>query len=720
MSSHPRSVVSTLKNFGLETGLFARHLLVWLCEAFLLIGLARWIPGLRVTAFSDALIVTLTLATVNAFVMPTLFRFAVRLRAFLFPLISFFLNGSTLVLMDQFLPHWHVDGWFVSGIIAAILTGVATIIGSMLAINDESWWQRFALGPMRARYQRDDGEMIDTPGFVFLEIDGLAEPVLRDAIEGGYVPTIASWLKAGTHRLDQWECDLSSQTSGSQAGILLGNNADVPGFRWYDKELGRVIVSNHLADTALLQRRLSRGNGLLVDDGASRGNLFSGDAPDSLFTFSTIGDRASRGTTQYWFFYANFYNMARTMALFFADVVKEWIANLWQKVRNERPRVRRGGLYPLARASTTSLLRELSTFTVAGDMLRGVPAIYTTYLAYDEVAHHSGIARGDTFRVLKAVDRDIGRLANLAKDAGRPYHLIVLSDHGQSQGETFRQRYGQTLQQLVEQAIAQGIGTHAQDQVSGSISSDEGWQTLSALLTELLGTEGVTRPMLRRALGRRITDEGVDLPAMSREERKQMQEATRAAVGDVVVLGSGSLGLISFTNWSHQVTLEDLEDTYPMLVPTLVEHPGIGFVVMKTQEHGPIVLGKAGIYVLNDDRIAGENPLADYGPHAAQHIRRAQTFANAPDIYVNSRVDPETGEIPAFEELVGSHGGLGGTQTQPFLLHPVVLDPGPERIVGAEALYAVFKRWIAEQSGPARDHSPIRAIASHATGERER
>ena len=104
----------------------------------------------------------------------------------------------------------------------------------------------------------------------------------------------------------------------------------------------------------------------------------------------------------------------------------------------------------MIRAATTSLLRELSTFTVAGDLMRGVPAIYTTYIAYDEVAHHSGVARGDALRVLRDIDRDIGRLQRVAANAPRPYHLVVLSDHGQSQGATFRQRYGKTLRDIVE------------------------------------------------------------------------------------------------------------------------------------------------------------------------------------------------------------------------------------------------------------------------------
>src|SRR5699024_418411 len=116
---------------------------------------------------------------------------------------------------------------------------------------------------------------IDGHGFAFLEIDGLAEPVLRDAMERGYTPHLRAWIERGTHTLSGWDCDLSSQTSASQAGILLGTNRDVPAFRWYDKTLGRVVVSNRPRDAAMLEDLLSDDEGLLIDDGASRGNLFS-------------------------------------------------------------------------------------------------------------------------------------------------------------------------------------------------------------------------------------------------------------------------------------------------------------------------------------------------------------------------------------------------------------------------------------------------------------
>ena len=128
----------------------------------------------------------------------------------------------------------------------------------------------------------------DAPGILFLEIDGLALPVLQRAMRDGNAPNMARWLESGSHHLAEWETDLSSQTGASQAGILLGNNDDIPAFRWADKDTGRVIACSSPGDCADMERRLSTGGGLLTDDGASRGNLFSGDADAVILTVSRM------------------------------------------------------------------------------------------------------------------------------------------------------------------------------------------------------------------------------------------------------------------------------------------------------------------------------------------------------------------------------------------------------------------------------------------------
>ena len=127
----------------------------------------------------------------------------------------------------------------------------------------------------------------DVPGIVYLEIDGLALPVLRRAMRDGNAPNMARWARE-THGLAEWETDLSSQTGASQAGILLGSNEDISAFRWVEKETATMMTCSAPPDCAEIERRLGTGIGLLVDGGASRGNLLSGEADDVILTVSRM------------------------------------------------------------------------------------------------------------------------------------------------------------------------------------------------------------------------------------------------------------------------------------------------------------------------------------------------------------------------------------------------------------------------------------------------
>ena len=93
----------------------------------------------------------------------------------------------------------------------------------------------------------------------------------------------------------QWETDWSSQTGACQAGLLHGDNDDMPAFRWWEKDRGRAIVTNHPRDAAEIEHRHSNGRGLLHEDGASRANIVSGDAVHTLLTMSTVLDRKRPG-----------------------------------------------------------------------------------------------------------------------------------------------------------------------------------------------------------------------------------------------------------------------------------------------------------------------------------------------------------------------------------------------------------------------------------------
>ncbi|HEU5142520.1 MAG TPA: alkaline phosphatase family protein, partial [Solirubrobacterales bacterium] len=527
----------------------------------------------------------------------------------------------------------------------------------------------------------------DVPGLLFLEIDGLAHDVVLRAMRDGNAPTMARWLRDGSHRLARWETDWSSQTGACQAGLLHGDNDDMPAFRWWEKDRNAAIVTNHPRDAEELERRHSNGRGLLHADGASRANILSGDAPHSMLTMSTALRRRRPIGRDYAAYFARPSAVARTLVLVLAEVVRERRAARAQVRDDVRPRIARSRSYAFVRAWGTIVQRDLQVAAVVGDILAGRPAIYTTFLAYDEVAHHSGVERHDALAVLRDLDRQIARIVAACPEAPRPYRLVVLSDHGQSQGETFRDRYGETLEDVVRSAC------EPESVIAVEGGDDDALAYLSAGLTEVARDDTAAGRTVRIATRDRRADGVV---ALDPGARRDIEETRGDGVPELSVMASGCLGLISFPREPGRVTLERIEALYPRLMPALVDHPGIGFAMVRSERFGAMAIGKAGTAFLDEGRIEGADPLAPFGANAADHLRRTDGFPHCADLMVNSTFWPQFGEVAAFEELVGSHGGMGGTQSFPFVLHPSELAWPEEEVVGAERVHRIFCGWLAE------------------------
>ncbi|HTW97890.1 MAG TPA: alkaline phosphatase family protein, partial [Acidimicrobiales bacterium] len=520
----------------------------------------------------------------------------------------------------------------------------------------------------------------DAPGIIFLEIDGLALPVLQRAMRDGNVPEMARWLSEGTHRLTEWEPDLSSQTGASQAGILLGSNENIPAFRWVEKETGKIVACSSPADCATIEQRLATGNGLLRDDGASRGNLFSGEAEAAILTVSRISAERE-ANPGYRAFLANGFNITRLLVLFIWEVILERVAAVQQKRRDVLPRGRRTVRYAFLRAGLCVAVRDLIVFGVLTDMMRGRPVVYATFSSYDEVAHHSGLERADTLEALRKLDKQFARIERARRFAPRPYKLVVLSDHGQTQGATFKQRNGYDLAELVQRSLERG--KVARPRADG----DESDLAFGYAVHEATGAS----------------------PASAAAERQASAEPSSSETGDgahreAIVLGSGNLGLVYLMEERGRLTLEEIEERHPRLLPALRTHPHIGFILVRSAEQGPVVLGPSGAHYLLEGRIDGEDPLAAFSATAPAHLRRTDGFEHVADLMIGSFYDAQLDQGCAFEELISFHGGLGGPQTQPFLFSPVELPLPEEPIIGAEHVHAVLTGWrrlLDEQDTPA-------------------
>ena len=347
----------------------------------------------------------------------------------------------------------------------------------------------------------------------------------------------------------------------------------------------------------------------------------------------------------------------------------------------------RGLKYAGMRAGSNVILRDVNVSLIIEEMYRGANVIYADFTDYDELAHHCGPERIESFSALDGVDAAIGTIARAAEDAPRPYKFIILSDHGQSLGATFKQRYGQSLGDVVRDLMS-GRATLIETKVKG-----EGSTFVNSFLSEVTRSSGIGPAVARVALAGQTTDGVVNLD--------EEEIPPPADPSTIAVVGSGNLGLVWFTGHDHRLTIEELEELHPKLVGTLAAHPGVGLLLVRSTTRGATVLGPRGIRYLDEDKVEGEDPTEQFGPHTIMSLKREDAMEHAPDLLLLSQYDPVMGEVAAFEELIGSHGGLGGFQTQPFILHPTEWTLDEQIPLGAPAIYRNIRRWLEVDRHPA-------------------
>ena len=522
-------------------------------------------------------------------------------------------------------------------------------------------------------------------GMLVIQIDGLSAPLLNWMVLAGNLPNLGGWIRDGNHSMLSWHTGVPATTPASQAGILHGGSRHIPAFRWYEKETGRVMVTNRGRDAAEIEARMSTGRGLLADGGVSISNNWSGDADkcELVFSRAALPNSRSRGYVR---FFSSPQGAARGLVLCIAEMIKELHQARRQRVRHLVPRVKRGGGYIFLRAITNVLLRDLNVSLITDELVRGTPVIYCDFVDYDEVAHHAGPTRAESLQTLEGLDRVLGALQRIIDILPHSYEIVVLSDHGQSQGSTFLQRYGRTLAEVVDDLV------DTTKEPVQAVGKSEGWGPVNAFLTELTMRRSVAGSVTRRAL--HVKRGEVELGPKDCEPPVAPDE-------QMVVTASGNLALIYLATTPGRVPLEEIELLHPKLIPGLATHPGIGFVVVDSLAEGPVAIGAAGVHVLRSGRVEGEDPLTRYGELAAASLLRQAEMPHNGDLVVVSRLDDYTDEVAAFEELVGCHGGIGGWQTEAVLVHPsrwVLHEP----LVGSDAVHATLIGWL-EKLGQRKD-----------------
>lgn len=656
----------------------------------------------------NAIPITIGVIIANIILWPILRKFLMKFIIVTFGVGALIINSLIFYLVSYIVTGFLIGG-YESFMIPLLMAIASTLITNIANIDYyDTYTKKIAEYVTREKTYKNKFS-----GLIMLEIDGLSIDVLKEAMEKNMMPTVKKLLENGTHTLKKWETDLSSQTGASQAGILHGNNKDIVAYRWVEKENNnKIMISGKSAHAPIIEERISNGNGLLADKGASITNMFTGDSYDPILTssrFKVFNNSYSKSTDVV---FLEAYTFQRVFILFLWEILVELKSQIIHKVKNIQPRMRRTIIYATIRAGANVLLREVATEILIGHIFKGeMNEAYASYVGYDEVAHHSGVRDNDVWKVLKQIDLQFDRILKAEKSSKRDYEFVILSDHGQGNGLTFKQRYGLTLANYVRRLLPEDMKIYNKTQIISDhfrdayIPENKQFGTIMDKVDDIKITDFFSQKIddLKDKIPDFINIERVeefrkkysnDLDYINKYESRE-QTTKKAKDSELIVLGSGNLGLIYLTQWKKRLNYEEIVMLFPNLIPGLVKHSGIGFILVESYTNGPMVIGSEGIYYLDSDKIEGKNPLEDFGKNAAMHLKRHNTFKHMPDILVNSFYDPETEEICAFEELIGSHGGLGGSQTRPFIIYPSKWeDPG--ELIGAESIYDFLKKEINE------------------------
>jgi uncharacterized membrane protein YvlD (DUF360 family) len=669
----------------------ARFLFLWLVDAVSLLLTALILPGVAfvggasfLDSLQEALAAAFLLSIVNLLIRPLILLLARPLGFIFVFLIGFLVNALALMVTSWLLPSFQISGWLPAIVGGLVFAAINTIITGILEVNEEG---SFYQGRIERLAKRHSFTHIDPDkrGLVMMEIDGLSYHHLQKALADGIMPTLQQMMDEEGYVLSKADCGIPSQTSACQAGILFGDNSDIPAFRWYDKDKQKLYVSGN--DATELNGRYAHGQGLLRN-GSSINNMLNGDAEKSLLTMAGLFDADSeerkRRAEDIYLLMLNPYFLTSTLVLFFVDVVREIWQGRQQKRKDVQPRLNRlAHGYPFVRAATTVFMRDIAANLTILDIIRGAPSIYVTWPGYDEVAHHSGPWTSDAFKTLATYDHIIARVRKTIKEkAPRPYDLILLSDHGQSFGATFKQRYDVSLKEFIEQQLPQGTT------VAQSMGGDTGLTSLTAASGEL---ENIQQTGVGGAGGRLLAKRGQKvLESSSKRLEETAGDPGHDQPAQVTAYGSGNLAQVYFDLYPRKIKISELNVAYPGMVEALVQHEGIGIVCGYADDETPVVLGKQGIRNLHTGEVSGTDPLRLYAPADPQayghtdidtrvwQVRRVMDFPHAGDLMVISMVYSD-GTVAALEELIGNHGGLGGEQTDAFLFHPPDMAFSPTR-----------------------------------------
>jgi uncharacterized membrane protein YvlD (DUF360 family) len=659
----------------------------------------HWWAGVFVLAavFSVALLV----------MRPILLLLTLPLNTLTLGLPTLFFNG-VILYFSAMVPRSLVITSFGEALLGAlIITAFSATVTGWLGVDEAYPFYQSLIFRIGRRF----GPRVERKplrGLLILQVDGLSRASLRRALAKGRMPSVSSMMAKQTHKLWSWHCGIPSNTPAVQAGFFYGDRGNVPGYRWFDRQEQRMRVVSQPDDLRRLERMVAVGNRPLLEGGSCINTFMSGGAAKRLMTVSALGESAStrqageRADFNLFFLSPN--ALTKAVLAFVWDYVAGLAFAVAGRFDQDRPRLRFTARRFGQRALANAFLRELSFFWLKQDMVRGVPVIYSNFVGYDEVAHHSGPDTVEAQLTLSAFDRKLRILGRRARrESPIRYDIMLLSDHGQTPSIPFRILYGNTLEETLGEMMSDRDGP-------GTVVRRAWSPDTSYTLSLLAGMEEIDE----RQLG-----------WLARRSRRTVASIARRTPGSdrpgpaqAIVCVSGSLAHIYFTGHREPLSLEDVIAQYPGLVEKLARHPGIGFVAARRRFGDAVAICEDGIRnLVTGQRGEGNDPLAPYARRElwAGELNRLLGYPDSGDLVVNGAWLSDRGKIVVMEEQASSHGGLGGRQTEPFVVLPAAWEVSRKDLESPEALHRLVSR---ELEGYRQGGMPGHGSGRHGKGSR--
>ena len=215
-------------------------------------AIAWLLPGLTVDNLGEVVLAVLLMALFGAVLRPPLRRLALLLGWAGIFFIAVFLEGVVVYAALAATPGVEMESFWTAFITSCWMSLALTISHWAQGVNQDEEFVGRAVTYARRKHR--DVQPTDQPGVIFVQLDGVSEPLLRWAVLTGNLPNIGRWVSTGTHTMTGWKVRVPTTTPVSQAGILMGTNEGIPAFRWWEKDLGRLIVANQIGRASCRER----------------------------------------------------------------------------------------------------------------------------------------------------------------------------------------------------------------------------------------------------------------------------------------------------------------------------------------------------------------------------------------------------------------------------------------------------------------------------------